>query len=127
MTNLILPGIFSGSVWQIVGNSSTFGIFILLVLVIMSFVSWMVIFNKWRQFKKVEAANKSFLAVVKRSRRLADAVGQARTSSDSPLAQMFDNGFAELNALHKAKNEGGGLQQTVRPLENGEFEIIEMG
>ncbi len=127
MTFLILPGIFSGSVWQIVANSSIFGILILLVLVIMSFVSWMIVFNKWRQFRKVDEADKAFLSVFNRSRRLSDSVGQARSFSGSPISKMFSYGYAELTSLHEFKNESGGLQQTVRPLENGDFEIIEMG
>jgi len=127
MELVILPGIFSGSVWQIIGDSSTFGLLILAVLTAMSFISWVIIFNKWRQFKAVEHDNAIFIRHFQRSRSLADSVGQAKSHSLSPLSNIYSAGYSELTQLTELRNQGGVLQKTKRPLGAEDFEIIEMG
>lgn len=115
-----------GTVWQIITETSPFGIFILLVLVSMSLASWAVIANKWRLFRAVEHANSQFLAQFKRGRRLADSLGQAKSYAVSPLAAIYGAGYEELQGLHELRNEAGGLKETVEPLNEGDFEIVEM-
>ena len=127
MENIILPGIFSGSVWQIIGNTSAFGSFILAVLTIMSFISWVIIFHKWREYRAVENDNAKFVQFFRRSDRLSESVGQAKSSSRSPVSTVYLAGYRELMALTEQKNVGGGLQQTMRPLDEKDYEIIEMG
>ncbi len=126
MENVFIASMFSGSVWQIIGNSSAFGLFILLVLVLMSLVSWSVIFKKWRQFKAVEDANQRFIKVFRMARTLSEAMGQAKSQSASPVAHVFMAGHAELTELMDFKNEGGGLQQSVKPLDQHDYDILEM-
>jgi biopolymer transport protein TolQ len=126
MDYVALPAIFSGSVWQIVGQSSAFGIFILLTLTFMSVVSWVIIFHKWRQYKVVEKDNDRFLETFRRARRIADAVGQAKSHATSPLSGMYMAGFTELSQLSDQKTEGGVLQENRNPLDDRDFEIIEM-
>ncbi len=126
MNNIILPSIFSGSLWQIIGNTSTFGLVVLAALTFMSLVSWVIILHKWRQFRTAESATKSFLHSFRRSRRIADNIGQAKSNSASPLSQIFAAGYAELTQLSQAKNEAGGLQKRLRPLDESDFEIVEM-
>lgn len=122
----LLPGIFSGSVWQIITNSSAFGIFILLVLAIMSLVSWIIIIHKWRHFKSVDHDNLAFIQQFRRNQKLGDAVGQAKSHPNSPLSGIYLEGLRERNELIEYKNQGGGLQENQNPLTNGDFEIIEM-
>ncbi len=123
---MITASIFSGSVWKIIGQSSAFGIIILLVLTAMSFVSWVIIFHKWRQFKAVDRDSKAFLHTFRRSRQLSEAVGQAKSHADSPLARIFTAGYTELRSLFEIKNEGGALQEKTRSLDANDFEILEM-
>jgi len=115
-----------GTVWQIITESSPFGIFILLVLVAMSLASWAIIANKWRLFRAVEHANGQFLAQFKRGRRIADALGQAKSYAVSPLAAIYSAGYEELQRLNELRNEAGGLKETTEPLTDEDFEIVEM-
>lgn len=126
METLIIPGIFSGSIWQIIGGTSAFGLFILLVLAFMSIVSWVVIFHKWRQFKEVDAANHRFLTFFRRTSKLAESVGQAKNNRAAPVSTIYLDGYQTLTQLAQRKNEGGGLQQSISPLDRSDFEIIEM-
>ena len=126
MSNVIIGSIFSGSIWQIISNSSAFGIFILFILTVMSIITWMIIFNKWRQFKDVETDNRRFKANFKRARQLSESVGQAKSSSNSPMSRIFLAGYKELVDLKELKNQGGAMQEKVSKLDNDDFEIIEM-
>jgi biopolymer transport protein TolQ len=122
----ILLGLFTGSVWKIIGESSTFGIFILLVLAFMSLTSWVIIFHKYRQFKQVSEDTNQFISQFDRSHSLADVLGQAKSYQSSPLSTIYRAGLDELKDLHKRKNEGGGLQENFSPLDSEDFEIVEM-
>jgi len=126
MKTMIIPAIFSGSVWQIIGETSAFGIFVLICLVFMSVVSWLIIFGKWREFRAVQNAGDSFIDSFDRSRKLADSLGQAKSHSASPMAGIFMAGFTELEEMRQARNQGGQLQSSQKPLGNDEFELIEM-
>jgi len=74
MEHIILPGIFTGSVWQIIGSTSIFGAFILATLAIMSFISWVIIFHKWREYRAVESDNARFVQFFRRADRLSESV-----------------------------------------------------
>ena len=112
--------------WQIIGQSSGFGIFIYLVLVFMSLTSWTIVFHKFRQFRAMKRDNDGFLQHFKRSRQLDEIAGQARTYKASPLANMYAAGFAEMTHLRELRNEAAGLGQSTKPLGREDFELVEM-
>ncbi len=122
----MILSIFTGSIWQIIGQTSAFGLFILLVLTFMSIISWVIIFHKWRQFRCVERENQAFQHTFRRSRQLAESLGQAKSHRESHLAGIYTAGYNELRELHELKNEGGALQESHHPLDDDDFEIIEM-
>ena len=126
METVISLGFFSGSVWQIIGETSAFGIFVLICLVFMSLASWLIIFNKWRHFRVVEKAGASFLHSFERSTKLADSIGQAKAHRASPLSSIFMTGYKELDELRQAKNQGGQLQTSQQPLDNDDLDVLEM-
>jgi biopolymer transport protein TolQ len=126
MNPTVMASIFSGSLWQIVSNTSAFGSFILIALTFMSIVSWVVISKKWRQFKAVEKDNQRFQQHFQRSRLISESVGQAKGNANSPLSQIYLAGYHELMELKEQKNQGGGLQERVRSLTEEDFEIVEM-
>jgi biopolymer transport protein TolQ len=126
MQTILLPSIFSGSVWQIVGNTSTFGMLILIMLLAMSLVSWVIIFYKWRLYRSVTRASQAFLGTFRRARQMADALGPAKANAASPLSQVFLAGFAELSELVHFRNQGGALQAQANPLTAEDYELVEM-
>ncbi|HEX2896712.1 MAG TPA: MotA/TolQ/ExbB proton channel family protein [candidate division Zixibacteria bacterium] len=126
MQAMILPAIFSGSLWEIISDTSGFGLFILLALVFMSLVCWSIIFTKWRQFKQVNHQSKQFVSHFKRTKKIDESLGQAKNYSSSPLSHIYMAGTKELGELSQSKNQSGTLQQNFRPLEEKDFEIVEM-
>jgi len=123
---MILPLIFTGSLWEIISNTSGFGLFILTSLLFMSLVCWSIIFNKWRQYRSVEHQTKQFLVYFKRSKKIEESLGQAKNYSASPVSHIYMAGTKELGELSQNRNQGGGLQQSHRQLEEKDFEIVEM-
>lgn len=123
---MILPSIFSGSLWEIISDTSGFGLFILLALVFMSLICWTIIFNKWRQYKQVEHQGRQFISYFKRSKKLDESLGQAKNYSSSPISHIYMAGTRELMELSQSRNQGGALQQNLRPLEEKDYEIVEM-
>jgi len=126
MIGIILPAALSGSVWQIVQDTSIFGKLVLLVLLVMSFASWVIIFHKWRQFRAAEKASAAFIASFRRARKMEEAIGQAKSQSASPLTHVFMAGYEELTDLIRSRNEGGSLQGQTNPLQSEDYEIVEM-
>jgi biopolymer transport protein TolQ len=118
--------IANGSIWQIVQSLSTFGAVILVILVVMSLISWMVIFRKIRQFRATGHDTNTFLAYFRRAHRLDDAAGQAQMYKQAPVANIFKAGYQEIASLKQRKNEAGGLQPTVIPLSTEDFDLVEM-
>jgi len=116
----------AGSVWQIIQGLSAFGAFILAVLVVMSLVSWMVIFRKIRQFRAVTRDTDVFLKSFRRSQHLAEIAGQAESYGTSPLSGIFKSGFKELQSLKELRNEAGGLREQSEPLHSDDYELVEM-
>ncbi len=120
---MILP--VSGSIWQIVGESSAFGAFILGTLVFMSLISWAVIFYKWKQFRQVESDTSRFQQQFLRSKQIGDSLGQAKSCPHSPLSRLYMTGYDEAVSIFEQKNRNG--QSQTRPaLESADFEIVEM-
>jgi len=126
MANLILLGFFSGSVWEIIGQTSVFGLFILAVLLSMSLISWVIVFGKWRLFRVLQQNNDGFAGRFRKSRKLSDVIGHAKTYRPSPLSAIYLAGVDELEELKERKNEASGLREKAVPLDNDDFEIIEM-
>jgi biopolymer transport protein TolQ len=126
MSNPVLLGIFSGSLWEIIGETSTFGVFILCVLLFMSLVSWTIIFSKWKQFRAVERDSDIFQQYFKRATKLGDAGDRARTLSRSPLAAIYTAGLTELSTFGGSST--GILQESGRiaALSSNEFDVLEM-
>ena len=126
MNSIVLSGLFSGSVWEIVGNTSTFGVIILTMLIFMSLVSWVIIFHKWRQFRAVERDSDQFIQYFRRARRISDASDQARSFAQSPLANICTVGTQELASLFTRKNGGGESSGGAKTFDATDFEILEM-
>jgi len=126
MAEHIIAGVFTGTIWQIIGDTSAFGLIILIILTGMSLVSWMIILQKWREFRAVNNASLTFADYFKRSARLADAAGRAKSLSLSPLSKIYQTGFEQLTELVERKNEAGQLQSKIVPLDENDFDILEM-
>ncbi len=90
---------------------------VLLVLAAFSFLSWWIIFWKWRQFRKVRMQGDRFLQVMERAESLEDAYKAILGLPESPYRRVFRQGvnfFSELRpgSLKEGARGKDGLSLT---------------
>ena len=124
--NIVSVGFFSGGVWQIIGQTSLFGLFILVVLVLLSLISWSIMFNKWRSFRKVEEESWAFLNLYRKAGKISDLVGQAKSLRFTPLSGVFLDGFNEVSDIIENKKADGATEDRQLLLSQKEIDMVEM-
>ena len=77
------------------------------ILIFFSLGSWAVMFNKWRQFKRVSRDNARFLNVFRQSARFSEINSVTQQYASSPLVGLFQAGYIEIDAQVKAQQPGG--------------------
>ena len=76
---------------------------VLAILLVLSLLSWTIIFSKWSRFRNAKLANGQFLRAFRKAgglQAVALAMEQFRTS---PLVTVFDFGYSEVDRQVKAK------------------------
>jgi biopolymer transport protein TolQ len=88
------------------------------VLLLFSFVSWVIIFAKFIRLRRVTGQSEKFVAFFRKSKRFSEVNTFAGELTDTPLTTLFKAGYAELDAQVKANRTddspttgGGGVTQ----------------
>lgn len=106
LIGVIPPGIFGGSIWDILAQSSGFSLLVLFVLLVLSVVSWAVIFLKWRTFRRISADSARFRLLFRKGRRLSERMTALSALQHMPHWQVIDAGYAEVVSFSE-QNRGG--------------------
>ena len=96
---------FHGSLLGMVLNAGMMVKFVLLILLILSIVSWTIIFLKFRYYRKIQKENEAFDSDYQRSNKLTDVLTAARQYSYSTTAEVFRVGYTELTEVNKLSKE----------------------
>ncbi len=75
---------------------------IMAVLLIMSALSWAIIFIKWTFFNRVRAENRHFYYFFRQDQPFANIYNLSQKLGDSTLARMFDETFREINSFRQS-------------------------
>ena len=86
---------------------------VLVILVVLSVVSWAIILQKALSFRKIERQNTTFLDVFRRSNKFSEVQSICPSLPHSPLVGVFQAGYAELNAQFRAT--GGAAATAANP------------
>ncbi|HET9740801.1 MAG TPA: MotA/TolQ/ExbB proton channel family protein [Solirubrobacteraceae bacterium] len=116
---LLVQGAAGGTsrvVGMIIGASPSTQI-VLGVLAFSSFLSWIIILWKWRQFRRLQRDGQRFVQSLERAQRLEDAYKVIMRLSETPYTRVFRQGtnfFSELRpgALREDANPAAGLSET---------------
>ncbi len=105
--------------WDMVGDATITTKVILAVLVAFSLASWIVIFWKWVQFRRVRGLEREFLDHVAEAEHLDEAYRAVIALPDSPYLRVFKRGmnfFAGLQPKSANPSEGlsGAQVETLR-------------
>lgn len=102
--------------WDMIVGSTVPTKIVLAVLVAFSFVSWVLILWKWRQFGRVRKQGDRVLAALERANGLQDAYKAIVALPDSPYGRVFRQGvnfFSELRPGTLRENPAGALRQAA--------------
>src|SRR5262245_31096102 len=72
------------------------------ILLLFSFVSWVIIFAKFIRLRRVSGQSEKFVNFFRKSKRFSEVNTFAGELSDTPLTTLFKAGYAELDAQVKA-------------------------
>ncbi|HEV2383097.1 MAG TPA: MotA/TolQ/ExbB proton channel family protein [Terriglobia bacterium] len=87
---------FQNEVGQLLADTGLVAQIVLAILLVFSVISWAVIFKKYRGFKQARRASAAFLDVFRKSKKLSEIKTSAETYRDSPLVDVFLNGYREI-------------------------------
>jgi biopolymer transport protein TolQ len=89
----------------------------LVVLVIMSLVSWYIIAYKWLYLRRAQSESAAFLDTFWQSKRLDEIYQSSEALKYSPVSQVFRAGYVELTKL-KTGNPGDTMHGQMGDLES---------
>ena len=93
---------------ELVLAATTFSKVVLIVLVLLSLMSWAVMLSKWATFRRAEAGARRFLEEFHRSPRLDSAASLAKRSKPSPHTRILQRALQFLTETRTVSAEGGG-------------------
>ena len=96
----------------------------LVLLGLMSVVSWFVIGTKWLYLARAYRRSVNFVELFWRTQRLDDVWKATENDPPSPVSEVFRAGFVELAKLRKRRNEAGG-DASAPETHIGDIESIE--
>lgn len=109
-----------GGIVQIVRDAGLMVKFVLLLLGLMSLISWSIIYKKFVLLRRTRKGSSAFLEMFWKSRTLADAYISSKDLKHSSVAQVFRTGYGE---LQKFARPGSGSE--VKNLELACMENIQ--
>jgi biopolymer transport protein TolQ len=86
-------------VWDSIINASFAVQILLIVLIVLSVVSWGIIISKWSQFKRLDLANTSFLDRFWKATSLEAVYEKIGEFPDSNIARVFKAAYLELQRI----------------------------
>lgn len=96
----------SGSLWAFIFSGNWVALGILLLLMVMSAISWAIIIVKWLQLRQVRAENAYFLTYFEGQHPLAEIAAMARKLPASSLARMFLESNQEIATFRQTMDKG---------------------
>jgi biopolymer transport protein TolQ len=95
-------------VWSLIFTGNPLAVIILLILLLMSVLSWTIIITKWLQFRATAAENRHYYSVYQRDQPLANLFGMAQKFPSATLARMFEVSYREIEAFRAQLSQSGG-------------------
>jgi biopolymer transport protein TolQ len=90
-----------GDVWELILNAGPTVKGVLLILMLFSVVSWGIIFLKYRVIRSAIQETELFLGMFWETAKLSQIYKEAKKLQHSPLAEIFQSGYIELEKFRK--------------------------
>ena len=96
---------FHGSLLGMILDAGLMVKFVLLILLVLSIVSWTIIFLKFVYYRKIRIENEAFDADYQRSSKLSEVLPATKKYSNSTTAEVFRVGYTELMKMNKISKD----------------------
>ena len=106
---------YQGEVWQLLTNTGPVARTVLLLLLVFSILSWAIILRKFRTFRAAQRESVEFLKVFRQSKKLSEIRAFCRTLKESPLPEVFQSGYREIESQATTTENPG--KPRIRSLE----------
>jgi len=104
-----------GDILTLLAQSTPIAKLVLAVLVLFSIGSWAIILYKLWAYGRIARQTATFLDVFRRSSKFSEVHAVCKTLGDSPLAGIFQAGYAELNAQFRLTAPANPNPATAQP------------
>lgn len=111
-----------GGFFDMITSSGPVVRFVLIVLIVLSILSWAITIAKIIQFRKAKAESQEFHSIFLETRNFARIDDSTRRLSGSPLCRVFIAGYRELMRLLQPVEGGAAEKSRVQ----GNLESVEM-
>ncbi|HXF26216.1 MAG TPA: MotA/TolQ/ExbB proton channel family protein [Verrucomicrobiae bacterium] len=126
MTPTLFGAIFLQlSLWELVKTAGPIAKVVMVILVVLSILSWAVILAKWGLFRRAKIANRQFLRAFRKTPGLEAVAVASEQFRASPLVTVFDFGYSEFERQRKTKGDVSNKLALERSLQLGISEEIE--
>jgi len=93
--------------------------FVLLILLVLSIVSWTIIFLKFIYYRRIKTENEAFNSDYQRSSKLSEVLPATKKYSNSTTSEVFRVGYTELTKMNKtSKDTARGEEISLSSLDN---------
>jgi biopolymer transport protein TolQ len=110
--------------WDLVRTSEPIPIIVMGLLVVLSILSWTIIFSKWSSFRHARVANRKFLKAFRKTPDLRSVAVASEQFPSAPLVVVFDFGYAEIDRQLKHRGRLTNPVSLERSLQLGISEEI---
>lgn len=125
-------GPFEGTLWGMIKDMDLFAQIVLVILLFLSLVSWAITFQKIALFRRTNAETEKFLSLFRRRPSIPEVYISCIKYRHTPLSNMLEAGFKELDELRAKKRNPGGNPEVaaVEEIDSGirkdKFDVIRM-
>ena len=101
------------SPWEMITHATPVTKFVLVLLAVLSLVSWAIMFAKWREFRAVAAASRAFVSDFENQTTLDQAQALAQRSPVNPFARVLERAIRFLPDSRGAEDYSRGNATVV--------------
>jgi biopolymer transport protein TolQ len=121
---LSMPPLAQIQFWDLVFQAKPVPIAVMASLVLLSILSWGIIFSKWSSFRSAADANRSFARAFRKAEAVQAVALAAEQFRKSPVVGVFDFGYEEVARQVKAKGSITNRTAVERALQLGTSEEV---
>jgi len=111
--------LLQGNIIEMVSHSTPVGYGVLALLLLLSLISWAIIFSKWSSLRRALDANAKFLRAFRKAEGLDAIVAASEQFRPAPLVVVFDFGYEEIHRQVKSRGTLRNKASLERSLQLG--------